>query len=102
VLFSASCEGVFDAHPDVRRSGLAGVRLGDERIPVICVEPEADADLELLRAELLDIARAYPATAAIETILFHPSLPVDTRHNSKIVREKLAVWAAKHLQQAGT
>lgn len=100
VLFSASCEGVFDAHPDVRRSGLVGVQLGGERIPVICVESEADVDPELLRAELLDIAHTYSATATIETILFHPSLPVDTRHNSKIVREKLAVWAAKRIQLA--
>ena len=31
----------------------------------------------------------------IETFLFHPSFPVDIRHNAKIFREKLAVWAAK-------
>ena len=32
--------------------------------------------------------------AAIRTILFHPGFPVDIRHNAKIFREQLAVWAA--------
>jgi olefin beta-lactone synthetase len=26
--------------------------------------------------------------------MIHPSFPVDIRHNAKIFREKLAVWAA--------
>jgi olefin beta-lactone synthetase len=30
-------------------------------------------------------------------VLFHPAFPVDIRHNAKIFREKLAVWAAKEL-----
>ncbi|MEA2829566.1 MAG: olefin beta-lactone synthetase [Bradyrhizobium sp.] len=98
-LYSAACEGAFDAHPDVRRSGLVGVQLSDGKIPVICVEPEPGADLKRLTAELLDMARSRAATRAIDTILFHSNLPVDTRHNSKIVREKLAIWASKRLQQ---
>jgi acyl-CoA synthetase (AMP-forming)/AMP-acid ligase II len=98
-LFSAACEGAFDAHPRVRRSGLVGVHLSDGRIPVICVEPEPDTDLQQLTTELLDMARTRTATQAIDTILFHSNFPVDTRHNSKIVREKLAVWASKRLQQ---
>jgi len=28
-------------------------------------------------------------------VLFHPSFPVDIRHNAKISREKLALWAEK-------
>ena len=31
-------------------------------------------------------------------MLFHKSLPVDIRHNSKIFREKLAVWATERLR----
>jgi hypothetical protein len=30
--------------------------------------------------------------------LFHPNLPVDIRHNSKIFRERLALWAARRLR----
>ena len=35
----------------------------------------------------------------VEDILIHPSLPVDVRHNAKISREKLAVWAAERLSK---
>ena len=48
--------------------------------------------------ELLDRGAAFSHTRRIATILFHPSFPVDIRHNSKIFREKLAVWAARKLR----
>ena len=38
-------------------------------------------------------------TAMIETLLFHKAFTVDIRHNSKIFREKLAVWAEKKLKK---
>jgi hypothetical protein len=31
-------------------------------------------------------------------VLFHPAFPVDVRHNAKIFREQLAVWAARRIQ----
>ena len=100
LLLSSACEGVFDAHPGVRRSGLAGVERDGETIGVLCVQLETGAEPETLQTELLELAQRHSATRAIDTILFHPSLPVDTRHNSKIVREKLAVWAAKRLEES--
>jgi acyl-CoA synthetase (AMP-forming)/AMP-acid ligase II len=100
LLLSSACEGVFDAHPSVRRSGLVGVQRGGETIAVLCVQLETGAEPEALQAELLEFARRHATTQAIGTILFHPSLPVDTRHNSKIVREKLAVWAGRRLEEA--
>lgn len=33
-------------------------------------------------------------TAPIRRIYFHPSFPVDARHNAKIFRDRLAAWAA--------
>ena len=100
LLLSSACEGVFDAHPSVRRSGLVGVQRGGETIAVLCVQLETGIEPEALQTELLEFAQRHSSTQAIETILFHPSLPVDTRHNSKIVREKLAVWAARRLEEA--
>lgn len=100
LLLSSACEGVFDAHPGVRRSGLAGVQRNGETIGVLCVQLETGAEPETLQAELLELAQKHSTTRAIDTILFHPSLPVDTRHNSKIVREKLAVWAARRLEES--
>jgi hypothetical protein len=36
-------------------------------------------------------------TRDIKDLLFHPSFPVDVRHNAKIGRERLALWAGKQL-----
>ena len=56
-------------------------------------------DRERVRRELLELgARRSPHTRRIATILFHPAFPVDIRHNAKIFREKLAVWAARKLR----
>lgn len=54
--------------------------------------------LPALERELLDLAVKHEVTRPIRTVLFHDALPVDIRHNSKIFREQLAVWAAKKLK----
>jgi acyl-coenzyme A synthetase/AMP-(fatty) acid ligase len=99
-FFTVACEGVFNAHPDVARSALVGVRREGEVQPVLCVERNRDARIadEELRGELLALGAARPHTRAISTILFHDSFPVDIRHNAKIFREKLAVWATGQLR----
>jgi hypothetical protein len=67
--------------------------------PVICVELDEDAtrngDLAALRDELLELAAENPTTRPIRRVLFHPRLPVDPRHNSKIERPELSRWAAE-------
>jgi hypothetical protein len=45
--------------------------------------------------ELFALAKESPLTKNIDTILFKKAFPVDIRHNSKIFREKLALWAEK-------
>lgn len=98
-LFSLHCEPIFDAHPDVRRSGLVAVPRGDVEIPVICVERHVGrgGDEARLRGELLAAAAAHPATQAIRHVLFIERLPTDPRHDSKIERPKLARWAASRV-----
>ena len=96
-LFTIPCESIFNSHEDVYRTGLVGVVKGGMTNPVLCVELESDSknvDLANVRQELLEIGRGFQQTKDITTILFHRSLPVDIRHNAKIFREKLAVWAA--------
>ena len=44
--------------------------------------------------ELRALAQQHPHTAAIRRFFFHPSFPVDVRHNAKIHRLTLATWAA--------
>jgi acyl-CoA synthetase (AMP-forming)/AMP-acid ligase II len=94
-LFSVPCEAVFDAHPAVFRSALVGVRRGDATIPVLCVErePGQPRSKAVLSAELLELARRHGHTRQIERVLYSRRFPVDVRHNAKIFREKLAVWA---------
>jgi olefin beta-lactone synthetase len=102
-LYTIPCEAVFNQHPHVRRSALVGVPDGAAQRPVIIVEPLAghtpkgDAARWRFTQELLLLGAQHPITAGITTVLFHPAFPVDIRHNAKIFREKLAVWAAKEL-----
>jgi acyl-CoA synthetase (AMP-forming)/AMP-acid ligase II len=98
-FFTIPCEGVFNAHRAVYRSALVGVERGGTTEPVLCVELEKDIAVprETLRKELLALGAARSHTQPIKTILFHKSFPVDVRHNAKIFREKLAVWAGKEL-----
>jgi len=95
-LFTLPCEAVFNVHPSVFRTALVGV----EKEPVLCVELEngvSPGEREKIRAELIAQGAAYPHTSKIKTVLFHPSFPVDIRHNAKIHREKLALWAERKL-----
>ena len=95
-LYTEPIEGFFNAHPLVYRSALVGVERAGRVQPVLWVElqPSAKrADKSRLRAELLQVAANNPATQRIQTILFHPDFPTDVRHNSKIIREKLASQA---------
>ncbi|HOF05187.1 MAG TPA: fatty acid CoA ligase family protein [Syntrophales bacterium] len=99
-LFTVPCEAVFNRHPRVRRSALVGVGAAGAKRPVIVIEllpGDHGRDKEALTAELLEIAGANPMTRPIKTVLYHPGFPVDIRHNAKISREKLAVWAAARL-----
>lgn len=97
-LYTIPCEAVFNTHPQVFRTALVGVSANGSTRPVLCVELEkgcATGNRETLRHELLDLGAARPHTRNIRTILFHKAFPVDIRHNAKIFREKLAVWAAR-------
>ncbi len=98
VLYTIPCEAIFNEHPLVFRSALVGVgKKGDEQ-PVIIVEPyEKVSDENRLFTELQALGTANPLTANITTFLVHPQFPVDIRHNAKIFREQLALWAARKL-----
>ena len=95
-MFTIPCEAIFNNHPRVFRSALVGVGPQGRQRPVVCIELEpgdSGKDKKGLKKELLALAKASPITEDIETFLFHRAFPVDIRHNSKIFREQLAVWA---------
>lgn len=101
--YTVPCEAIINCHDDVYRSALVGVGEPGSQRPVMIVEPHAgngpddSSSRERLLAEIREIAARNRLTADIETFLIHPSFPVDIRHNAKIFREKLAVWAAEQL-----
>lgn len=100
-LFTIPCEAVFNNHPQVFRSALVGIGPPSIQRPVICIELNQNSrhyNIDKLRKELIELARQNKLTKKIKTILFHKAFPVDIRHNAKIFREKLAVWAAKQLK----
>jgi acyl-CoA synthetase (AMP-forming)/AMP-acid ligase II len=100
-LFTIPCEAIFNNHPQVFRSALVGTGLPNRQQPVICIELKKSRyklNKKMLRNELLGLARQNELTKDIKTILFHKSFPVDIRHNSKIFREKLALWAEKQIR----
>ncbi len=98
--FTIPVEAVFNQHPEVKRTALVGVkRRGDSTIiPVICIERiESKKRKIYLQEELKSMAGKYDFTGEIKDFLFHRKFPVDPRHNAKIYREKLAVWANNKL-----
>lgn len=93
VLFTEQIENIFNAHPQVNRTALVGV----EGKPVLWVELEKGVKKgkEKIITELKILAASHPQAARIQTFLFLKKFPTDVRHNSKIIREKLAVLAAR-------
>ncbi len=99
-LFTIPCEAIFNTHPEVFRTALVGVGAFGSQRPVLCVELEKGVDtskLTRIHQELVAIGAEHEVTEKIKTFLFHPDFPVDIRHNAKIFREKLAVWAEEKL-----
>ena len=99
-LYTIPVEGVFNTHPRVFRTALVGIGVPGRQIPVLCVELEAGISRReqgQIRDELFVIGSSHPHTREIKSMIFHPGFPVDIRHNAKIFREKLALWAERRL-----
>ena len=102
-MFSVRCEAIFNQHPSVYRSALVGIGDAGQQTPAIVVEPwpdrfpDHDTAREKLLDELFELGQNSPLTQSIErsNLSVRDRLPVDIRHNSKIFREKLAVWVAE-------
>ena len=96
-LFTEQIEGIFNAHPLVYRTALVCV---DEE-PALWVELEKDAkrmNTNIIKRELIALAKDHAQASKIKLFFFHPSFPTDIRHNSKILRERLTDLARQNLQ----
>ena len=100
-LYTEQVEPVFNTHAQVRRTALVGVGEANAQRPILCVELASGVDARewpRIERELREIGAGHAHTAAIATFLRHPKFPVDIRHNAKIGREKLAVWASTRVR----
>jgi acyl-CoA synthetase (AMP-forming)/AMP-acid ligase II len=101
-LYTIPCESIFNNHPLVSRSALVGIGKKPNQIPVICIEPIKNSKLipmDQLKDELIKIARSNELTKNIHTVFFHKNFPVDIRHNAKIFREELSLWAESQMKR---
>ncbi|MFF0609971.1 fatty acid CoA ligase family protein [Nocardia tengchongensis] len=96
-MFTVQVEQVFNTVDGVARTALVGVGERGQQQPVLCVELEAGADRAVVEGGLRGRRDEFEVTKPVSEFLFHPGFPVDIRHNAKIGRERLAVWAAKQL-----
>ena len=94
ILHTEPCEQVFRLHPQIVRCALVGLGAPGRQEPALVVQAAVGTDEQLLLQELRILAAQHSGTAAITRFFFHPSLPVDVRHNAKIHRLALARWAA--------
>ena len=103
-LCTEQVEPIFNTHPDVRRTALVGVGPKGAQRPVLCVELQAGVDPKRFDAivdELRHLGDGFVHTGKIHDFLRHPGFPVDIRHNAKIGRETLAVWATREMEERG-
>ncbi len=97
LFFSVPVESIFNLHPQVARSALAGapdIESPQNQIPVVFIEPKrwltSRIDQEKLIRELRELALTSPVTEKIQNFRLLRSFPVDVRHNAKINRELLS------------
>ncbi len=104
MYYSIPCESVFNGHDDIFRSALVGIYSlkMKTKIPAIILEPEKECSLseEQLIKDAKQLGSNSQLTQEIEHYLIYHDFPVDIRHNAKIFREKLAVWAEKQLEDS--
>lgn len=99
-LYTEQVEPVFNTVPGVARTALVGVGPAGAQVPVLCVELQrGQSDSPALREALRAQATLRLPEANLQHVLMHPAFPVDIRHNAKIGREKLAVWASAELEK---
>lgn len=99
--YSIPVERIFNQHPKVKRSALVSL---DNKAGIVIEavqgsHPKSRTERHNFTRELMNIALSSSLTSTIEDIFFHPNLPVDARHNAKIMREQLSNWAKAQMKR---
>ena len=102
-VFTIPSEAIINQHQRVYRCAIVGVdNLGIQEAALIVEcwpehQVQSRKDEQQLLEELRDLASSNTLTTCLKHFLIRDALPVDIRHNAKIFREKLAVWAKEKL-----
>jgi olefin beta-lactone synthetase len=91
-LYTECVEAVFNRHPGVTRTALVGVGDRGRQVPVMFFElkPTQRISERGVARELFEIGQQFEHTRRLTHFAKFGKLPVDIRHNSKILREELA------------
>lgn len=105
VLYTIPIEARFNLFPGVTRSALVGIGPRARQQPAVVIEVAPDRRQQLRSAAALEqfaeeLRQTMLPTSVRHLLVYPRSLPVDVRHNAKIGREQLAVWAEKQLRRA--
>jgi olefin beta-lactone synthetase len=98
-LYSECVEAHFNQITGVARTALVGLgaRATRQQRAVVLYELAAGQSGRIaeIHSNLLALAQTKPELHAIQTVLHYPkAFPVDIRHNAKINREQLTLWAS--------
>lgn len=103
MLFTIPIETLYDNYYKINKSALIGLGNKPNQIPVIIIQPykkyypkNKNAYNEFVN-EVILMKKSYHILNEIKHVLFHPSLPLDIRHNSKILRKELISFAKERL-----
>ena len=93
-LFADQVEAIFNTIAGVERTALVGLGAPPRQEPVLCVELQPDyRDKTAATNAVRELVAQHEFLQDLKRVLFHQRFPVDARHNSKIGREALTVWA---------
>ncbi|MFW2331333.1 MAG: fatty acid CoA ligase family protein [Nitrospinota bacterium] len=96
-FFTIAVEAIFNRHQLVERTALVGVgKAGQQRAMIIIELKEghkAKSKYEIAN-ELYQLGSTNQKSRGIKDFLFYDLFPTDIRHNAKIFREKLSLWAS--------
>ncbi len=91
IYHSVPLERLFNTHSNVKRSALVSINHGED-VGIVIEPREWPKNKEAFISELKKHVEGTLA-ADIKKIYFHPSFPVDARHNAKIFRDQLSIFA---------
>ena len=100
-FYSICCERIFNTHPEIKRTALIAIKENDSTKPLLVIERLENSESSPLKLfnELKFMAKRHQQTIGIEQFLIHSNFPMDIRHNAKIFREQLALWAQQEINR---